>query len=182
MHCQTETWQRGLTHEQQSHSCQQVTSTLSAATRRSCGESTGSWPAVQPPPNLKLCTPLRTTCLRASPQAGAWRWLTSAASPGLRSRFGAISVRFASGALFLVQLQANSPRHKRILPENSEVKRKITNELLIRPEGTAYEAGKAATCMAERPPQTLIWVRKGLRAGEVVGEGRVEEGGGVRGS
>ena len=41
-----------------------------------------------------------------------------------------------------------------------------------------YEAGKAATCMAERPPQTLIRVR----AGEVVGEGRVEEGGGVRGS
>ena len=45
-----------------------------------------------------------------------------------------------------------------------------------------YEAGKAATCMAERPPHTLIRVREGLRAGEVVGEGKVEEGGGVRGS
>ena len=31
-------------------------------------------------------------------------------------------------------------------------------------------------------PHTLIRVREGLRAGEVVGEGRVEEGGGVRGS
>ena len=45
-----------------------------------------------------------------------------------------------------------------------------------------YEAAKAATCMAERPPHTLIRVREGLRAGEVVGEGRGEEGGGVRGS
>ena len=80
------------------------------------------------------------------------RWLTSAASPGLRSRFGAISVRFASGALFLVQLQANSPRHKRILPENSEVKRKITNELLIRPEGTACNAFKRSWRLeAQRP-------------------------------
>jgi hypothetical protein len=47
-----------------------------------------------------------------------------------------------------------------------------------------YEAGKSATCMAysECLPHTLIRVREGLRAGEVVGEGRVEEGGGVRGS
>ena len=44
------------------------------------------------------------------------------------------------------------------------------------------EAGKAATCMAWCPPPTLLWVREGLRAGEVVGEGRVEEGGVVRGS
>ena len=36
-----------------------------------------------------------------------------------------------------------------------------------------YEAGKAATCMTECPPHTLIWVREGLRAGGVVGEGRV---------
>ena len=40
-----------------------------------------------------------------------------------------------------------------------------------------YEAEKAATCMAERPPHTLIRVKEGLRAGEVVGEGRGEEGG-----
>ena len=46
---------------------------------------------------------------------------------------------FASGALFMVQLQANSTRHKRILPENYEVNRKITNEFVIRPEGTAYD-------------------------------------------
>ena len=39
-----------------------------------------------------------------------------------------------------------------------------------------YEAGKSATCMAERLPHTLGKVREGLRAGEVVGEGRVEEG------
>jgi hypothetical protein len=44
---------------------------------------------------------------------------------------------FASGAQFLVQLQANSTRHKRILPEKYEVNRKITNEFVIRPEGTA---------------------------------------------
>ena len=31
--------------------------------------------------------------------------------------------------------------------------------------------------MAEHPPHTLISVREGLRAGLVVGEGRVEEGG-----
>ena len=37
-----------------------------------------------------------------------------------------------------------------------------------------YEAAEAATCMAERPPHTLIRVREGLRAGKVVGEGRVE--------
>ena len=43
-------------------------------------------------------------------------------------------------------------------------------------------AGKAATCMAQRLPHTLVKVREGLRAGEVVGEGRVEEGGGMRGS
>jgi hypothetical protein len=36
--------------------------------------------------------------------------------------------------------------------------------------------------MAERPTHTLIRVREGLRAGEMVEEGRVEEGGGVRGS
>ena len=46
---------------------------------------------------------------------------------------------FASGAQFLVQLQANSTRHKRILPENYEVNRKITNEFVIRPEGTAID-------------------------------------------
>ena len=45
-----------------------------------------------------------------------------------------------------------------------------------------YETGKAATCMAERPPHALIRVREGLRAGGVVGDGRVEEGGGVRGT
>ena len=39
-----------------------------------------------------------------------------------------------------------------------------------------YEAGKAATCMAECPPHTLIRVREGLRAGEVGGkeDGREE--------
>jgi hypothetical protein len=36
--------------------------------------------------------------------------------------------------------------------------------------------------MTWRPPHTLIKVREGLRAGEVVGEGRGEEGDGVRGS
>jgi hypothetical protein len=36
--------------------------------------------------------------------------------------------------------------------------------------------------MTSCPPPTLIRVREGLRAVEVVGEGRVEEGGGVRGS
>ena len=38
----------------------------------------------------------------------------------------------------------------------------------------AYEAGKAATCTAWRRPRTLIRVREGLRAGEVVGKGRIE--------
>jgi len=37
-----------------------------------------------------------------------------------------------------------------------------------------YEAGTAATCMASCPPRTLIRVRDGLRAAEVVGEGRVD--------
>ena len=45
-----------------------------------------------------------------------------------------------------------------------------------------YEAGKAVTCMTECPPHKLIRVRERLRAGEMVGEGRVEEGGGMRGS
>ena len=45
-----------------------------------------------------------------------------------------------------------------------------------------YEAAKAVTCMTECPPPTLIRVREGLRAREVVVEGRVEEGGGMRGS
>ena len=36
--------------------------------------------------------------------------------------------------------------------------------------------------LVSTPHPTVIKVREGLRAGEVVGEGRVEEGGGVRGS
>jgi hypothetical protein len=46
---------------------------------------------------------------------------------------------FASGALFLVQLQANSTRHQRIVPENYEANRKTANEFVIRPEGTAID-------------------------------------------
>jgi hypothetical protein len=39
-----------------------------------------------------------------------------------------------------------------------------------------YEAGKASACVSECLPHELV-----TRAGEGVGEGRVEEGGGVRG-
>ena len=39
-----------------------------------------------------------------------------------------------------------------------------------------YEAARAAACVSECLPHALV-----TRAGEGVGEGRVEEGGGVRG-
>ena len=44
------------------------------------------------------------------------------------------------------------------------------------------EAVKAAAYMAQCPLHTLVKVRAGLRAGEMEGEGRVEEAGGMRGS
>jgi hypothetical protein len=47
----------------------------------------------------------------------------------------------------------NCKRHKRILPENSEVKRKITNELLIRPdEGTKQSETNANPNKSKNAP------------------------------
>jgi len=89
------------------------------------------WPPSAEPETLHTAQNHLSACLAAS------RGLAVGGLRRLALASVIDSVPFASGALFVVQLNWNSPRQKRILPENSEVNRKITNEPLIRPGGTA---------------------------------------------
>ena len=84
------------------------------------------WPPSAEPETLHTAQNHLSACLAAS------RGLAVGGLRRLALASVIDSVPFASGALFLVQLNWNSPRQKGILPENSEVNRKITKEPLIR--------------------------------------------------
>ena len=120
------------------------------STHRATASSLTTWPSV---PSLSAATQVSSTTSTNSPARSA-----PAKSQGLHESRRLPTVLFTLTNHIVYYGRMN----RKAMAESCEWVKSYW----------CYEAGKAATCMTWCPPHPLIRVREGLRAGEVVGEGR----------